>query len=318
MKLVAPDWIDLGVGRADLPLSPPPVPEVRTGTPRLPPLFETGKRWHVHGIDYCLFPSRLQAELDRLEERIDPEDGFANVLVLHQQSEAQVPVGDCELADRMIPDVFDLVVLGHHHRPESFSLLTRSGRSVSCLSPGGFHLKKINEEPRKQLYTLFADGSVDSDPLVTRRVITLDLNGGTQREILEKTERILASIRTAKVRRPPEIERPILSVEMNGETFSGAERLLEEIFGETVHLFVKRDGEEDDGINVGQYDDIDVERYTEIGVRYARHIFPNCEPDPEVREIVETMLTREASEANYLAMKETFLSRHKVVPGQAG
>ena len=310
MKLVAPHWNDLAVQLVER--LPRDVPHPASMTRVLDPLFGMEKPWHVYGLHYFHYANRLADELDRLGAEIDPAPSVARLLVLHQATETLMPVGKCELTDGMIPDCFDLVVVGDYHRPEIFSLRGRSGRPIPCLSPGGLHLTSIREEPEKKLFTLHADGSIDAEPLVTRRVIHVDLCGKTEPEVAHKAEMVLQSVLNSKKPRPAEIDRPIVIADTDMGTASGAERILYEILGKNVHLFIRTEEERTQEIDLSLTEDIDVEEYAATGYRFAKEVFYQNEPDPEVQRIAEAFLDHAPSASLYGTLREEFLFKGKV------
>jgi len=316
MKLVARHWNNL----ADQPVErlPRDVPTQQNSTTLpirvLDPLFETGKPWHIYGLHYFHYVNRLAAELDLLGEEIDPDPAVARLLVLHQASEALMPVGKCELTDSMIPDCFDLVVVGDYHRPELFSLRSKSNRPIPCLSPGGLHLTSIREEPEKKLYTLFADGSIVMEPLVTRRVIEVDLCGMTESQVSDKAEQVHQAVLNIKKPRPAEIARPIVIADTDTGTVSGAEQIVRKILGKNVHLFIRTEEGRKLEIDLNLIEDIDMEEYAVTGYRFAKDVFYQNEPNTEVQRIAETFLENPASASLYHAIKEEFLNRHHLGP----
>jgi DNA repair exonuclease SbcCD nuclease subunit len=316
MKLVAPHWNDLAARPVErLPRNRPAQWNPATLPVRvLDPLFDTEKPWHIYGLHYFHYVNRLAAELDLLGGEIDPNPAVARLLVLHQASEALMPVGKCELTDGMIPDCFDLVVVGDYHRPALFSLRSKSGRPIPCLSPGGLHLTSIREEPEKKLYTLHADGSLGMEPLVTRRVIEVNLCGMTESEVSDKATRVLQAVHNTTKPRPAGIARPIVIADTDTGTAPGAERIVQRILGENVHLFIRSEEERTLEIDLSLIEDIDVGEYAATGYRLAKDVFRQNEPDPEVQRIAETFLDNAASASLYHTLKEDFLNRHRSVP----
>ena len=311
MKLVARNWVNLAAQPVEITAcsdrsSHKAQPDM---TLELAPLFPCGRNWHLYGIHYEKYADRLQEKLDELENSLDPEDGVGRILVLHQGSEPIVPVGNFELTDRMIPDLFDLVIVGHYHTPEVFRLLTKEGRSIPCLSPGGLHLKSIKEEPHKKLYTLFSDGSIRSEELVTRRVIQANFHGCDELMVRQKAEKILASVHGGMTR-PELVRTPILIAEFDSHTTDSAAESLQDILEGQVHLFVRLQDMPSDGIDVSLLDDIDLEEYAESGYAYAKEHFFHCESDPEVRRLVEWMLDQDVSQEIYTGLKNDFLKRY--------
>jgi hypothetical protein len=98
-----------------------------------------------------------------------------DVLVLHQTCESPAAARQSispsrlkilsdmkrsELADYMLPDGIKLVVLGDTHIPTTFTLLSRSGKTIPCLSPGAFAAQAINELEYGTVWVLYDNLSV--------------------------------------------------------------------------------------------------------------------------------------------------------------
>ena len=312
MKLVAPHWNDLV--RQPIERVPQDVPENMENTIQgervLGPLFETEKVWHIYGLNYIDYANRLMDELDDLAGEIEPDPSVARLLVLHQACEALMPVGKFQLTDDMIPDCFDLVVVGDWHCPTIFTLRGKSGRPIPCLAPGGFHLTSIREEPMKKLFTLYSDGGIGAEPLVTRRVINVDLYGMSEDDVSHKANLILDSVLNSTTTRPVEINRPIVVADLDTGTTSQAESILRETLGENVHLFLLTEEERKRELELCHIEDIDMEQYAATGYQHAKDVFYQNEPNPEVQRIVEAFLDNIPSASLYHALKDKFLNRH--------
>ena len=304
MRLVAPKWIHLEQQSVSLSIKSRIEPEGMKCT--VPPLFETDRQWTVHGIDYVGTREQLQEQLDSL--KIERTDEDAHLLILHQSASHTMPMDVNQLLDGMIPDAIDMAVIGHCHIASVFEIRTQGGRLIPAISPGGFHLLSILESPKKQMDILYADGSVYTLPLTTRRVVSLNLRDCTDSETREKTSQLLETLRKRGKKRPAEIAKPIVYARMNETTSSDAERILKTELGDSVHLFIKRElsGEEGDDAAV-RLDDIDITRHSESGFEYIRPVFHKFEEDADVRNMVEQLLDTEPAPEVYQALKSKFL-----------
>lgn len=316
MKLVVRHWTHLDEQGADLgagnvsPVEPDPFVSV----PELGPLFESDKPWHVYGADYLLSAELLRERLDRLDRTIEPDPRFANLLVLHQSAPPYAPSFACELLDGMIPDRVDLLVVGHVHEPGTATIRNRSGRPIPTISPGGLHLLDITENPHKKAYILYADGSVRSVALQSRRRREIDLCGMDDREIRETIESVRAAISEQKPRSKV-IDVPILYAVCDDSTSPEVAALLKTELGETAHVFVREKGEPErkaDGLETGRPDDIDLRRHSEEGFQYAQEVIRRHEPDRDVQAIIDTILVSEVDASLYATLKTDFKEQQHV------
>lgn len=315
MELVARHWTHLEQHSIDL----------RTGTAtsvelehlfskqEIPPLFDRDRTWHIHGIDYQLSADRLRERLDALEPIIHPADpDIARLLVLHQSVPPWTPPFACELLDGMVPDGFDLVLVGHVHDPRVASIRNKVGRPVPIVSPGGLHLLDVTENPRKKIRLLRADGSVRSMPLASRHRRDVDLRGLDATQLHEAVQALRESLAGLKPRAKA-IAVPIVYAVCDDSAGAALTRLLESELGETAHLFVKTESEHDkavQGIETVRMEDIDVRRHAEDGFDYAKEVIERNEPDTDVRTIVETILTGELDTDLYANLKTEFQEKH--------
>ncbi len=320
MELVARHWTHLEQHSIDL----------RTGTEtsvelehlfskqEIPPRFDRDRTWHVYGIDHQLSADRLRERLDALEPIIHPADpDIARLLVLHQSVPPWTPPFACELLDGMVPDGFDLVLVGHVHDPKVASIGNKVGRPVPIVSPGGLHLLDVTENPHKNVWLLRADGSVRSAPLASRHRHELDLRGLDAAQRREAVRALRETIAGRKARAKV-IDMPIVYAVCDDP--AGAERMLESELGETVHLFVKTACEHDralQGLDTARMEEIDVRRHAEDGFDYAREVIERNEPDTAVRTIVETILVSEIDSDLYANLKTEFQENHFHAQDQA-
>ena len=313
MKLVAPAWTHLDKSPITLSGIMPPDDTTDLGPLfskakiEVPPLFNHGvSRWNIHGIDYVGTKEQLQERLEQIN--IKKGSNIADLLVLHQSSSATMPMDINELFDGMIPDEVDLVVLGHEHTAKVCEVLSCSGRKIPMISPGGFHILSILEDAKKLIYILYTDGSVKSLPLITRRVLSMNLHDKTDSEIREDIAALQQKIKKGRPR-PPEIKKPIVYARMNEATAPDADRILKAELGDSVHLFLKRERSDADEVemNMNHLENIDITRHSESGFEYVRSIFHKFESDANVRNMVERLLETEPSEETYQALKSQFL-----------
>jgi len=231
---------------------------------------------------------------------------------LHQSTPQMMPMDLNELQDNMVPDAADLVVVGHCHQAKNFAITTQSGRTIPGISPGGFHLLSILESPKKGMAVLFSDGSVRTVPLVTRRVLSVNLCDKTDTDVRDEAAALRRKILQSK-KRPAEIAKPIVYALMNESTWQEAERILKSELGESAHLFFKRkpSGEEPGTPDVSRLENIDIARHAESGFDSIRGIFQEFEPDAEVRAIVEGLLETDPSPETYQELRTRFLETQR-------
>ena len=317
MQLVAPEWAHASTHPVTLE------PELYTACNlqyeenaalTLPPIFDNPKKaWNIFGIDYTDYLDSLQSQLDALEADLVEQDledtpDTVNVLMLHQTASPLCAISQYELTDRMIPDCFDLVIVGHWHKASMFNLFSKSGRSIPCLSPGSLHMWSISEEPKKYRHVLFNDGSIRSTPLQTRRMITMAISGLTDTEIKGVGNAVLASINKPDTR-PEAIRAPIVYAMRDNETSPAAESILEQLFGDKAHLFMKPlVDNSSEHVDTAVMEDIDLHKYADGGFQYAKEVFYNHEKDAVVRHLVESMLENDPSFDLYQTLKNKFLS----------
>ena len=311
MELVAPHWHSLERQPIRLDVSGAgteskwchDLPE------EIPPLFESSRAWKVFGLDFRLTPAELAEQMTQLEAIARLESENAKILVLHQACDLFVPKEQAELTDGIVPDCFDLVVVGHIHIARSGIIRTQNGRPIPCLSPGGTHLCSIDEQPTKKMYLLLSDGSVRSIPLLARRILRCDFSGMTDTEIRVTAGTILATIQSGKSR-PATIAVPILQVFLDHATSPHLRTILESELGDQVHLFYKRTVSGQQESELYSDEELDLTDRTEHGLLFAREIFPRYEPNETVRQLVETLLDREPSQELYNRLKTNYLERY--------
>jgi hypothetical protein len=158
-----------------------------------------------YGLDWC--PSfALQDQLDRI---VPPESTkWKRVLVLHQVcvpamvsteffqdtphqfvstwSSSSLEVTDrdakisqklqiipTQLNDYMVPDWVDLVIVGDTHKHTVFTLRSKSGNLIPCLSPGALAMQAVNELSFGKAFVLYSDLSFESLNFETRPVVQI-------------------------------------------------------------------------------------------------------------------------------------------------
>jgi DNA repair exonuclease SbcCD nuclease subunit len=273
----------------------------------------TGERtvWVLDGIDYTDTPEQFQ---ERLNDFCPARnyDRMRRILVLHQNCAQIFGAGEWELDHGMIPDYYDFVICGHFHKAVLTTIRTRSGKEIPCLSPGGIHLLSIVEDPVKRLYFLCEDGAVYSKRLITRRVIRQDMQNATESQIRESLVRLVPTLRQKPpVKRPKELETPIVSVIYNANTVDSLKALFESVLKEEnleAHLFFK-DTSDKDAYEIEIAGGLESETTLETGFNYAKDIFRQSEQDPHIRRIVESMLDNEPSQDVYETIKNEFLAQ---------
>ena len=321
MTLVAPHWVPLQDNMYEIPFSPRTLldeyPDEKPN-PEQEPLFDRDRTWLVHGLDYVLSIEELQTGLDRLEAALCPASDTANLLVLHQAASPFQPKNYCELLDGMLPDAIDLVLIGDTHEAGIAPLESKSGRRIPCLSPGGTYIVKINENPNKKLYTLYADGSIRSRPLLTRRRIVKTLRGMSDEQLYAVVEQLAEALRTGR-KRPDEIAKPIVYLELDSETSVHAESILSDSFHDQAHLYFKRvtENEQPESEPVDT-DEIDLDNHS--GDRQVLDLLQKREEDETILRLVGFMLDNEPVYESYERMKHHFLETYHVEnqAGQAG
>jgi hypothetical protein len=181
------------------------------------------------------------------------------------------------------------------------------------VSPGSLHLCSIDENPKKKLYFLGADGSIWSAPLVSRRVISANFVGGTESEIREKTLKIVASLQQGRVR-PDEIKEPIVRVIYDGATAPKMRTIFETALrdsGSNAHVFYTNRAEKvSNDLETVVEDGMD-SSFVTSSFDYAKATFQSLETDRKVRRIVETMLESQPSQETYTQLKEKFLRKKR-------
>jgi len=269
-------------------------------------------QWRAYGIDYVETADKLQEKLDELAQSCDPNT--KNLLVLHQGVAGLIPKMTAELTDGMIPDGFDMVLCGHCHVRAVTTILTKGRKSIPLISPGSLHMCSIDEDPRKKVYLLAADGSVWSVPLITRRVISVKFSGVSESEVRETAVKVAASLNKEDV---PEIatwreriKTPILRVVYDTWETPKVKTIFETALreaGAAAHIFYTSKTEKvsnsldtviDDGMDAA---------FVNSGFDYAKAAFQTLEKDKKVRQIVETMLESTPSQESYTALKEEFI-----------
>lgn len=314
MKLVARHWAHL----EEQPVELVPEPKDLFAAARderlileSEPLFTEDRTWHVYGLDYRITSELLQEGLDALEASIEPDTSVARLLVLHQGVSPFMPTSTSELADGMVPNCFDLVVVGHVHEAALASVRTKGGKNIPILSPGGLHLTAIDQNPNKKLYILYADGSIRSRPILTRAKMVVDFSKLAGEQVQKKVEEIAVALQNLKAR-PEVIKTPILHAIYDQKVSPDLEALLQESLQNRVHLFFKKQGEdaEDNVPDWNAVNEIDLKRHSEEGADYAKEIFHRVEPNPEIRSLVEAFLEREACANSYEIIKQKFMDHY--------
>jgi DNA repair exonuclease SbcCD nuclease subunit len=312
MSLISSDtsWWDIVRDTPVLgPSRCPSVPDTGEWTKERDPSFlKPVNKWTLYGIHYVGSREQLQTELDQLPEL--NESGVGNILVLHQSCSEVFPMGEPELIDGMIPNDYDLVICGHYHKAMLASIKTKSGDSVPCLSPGGTHLLSIAEDPSKKIYMFCDDGAIYSKKLITRRVIRQDVQNATESEIRQSLVGLVQALKKKKtVKRPPEIDTPIVYVIYNSATVETLKSIVDTTLkseGVAAHIFYK-DISEKDSYEIEFADNTEFSATISTGFEYARDVFLQSEQDSNIRRIVESMLDTEPSQESYEQIKNTFL-----------
>lgn len=310
MTLVAPHWTALHERPFEIPAAPRTLLDDFSDEklqPEQEALFERDKAWQVHGIDYQLTIEELKERLDMLDVNLRPDGSTANLLVLHQAAPPFQPKNYCELLDGMLPDSIDLVLIGDTHQAGIAPMESKSGRLIPCLSPGGTYIVKVNENPNKKLYTLFADGSIRSRPLLTRRRIVKMLCGMSDEQIYAVVEQLSEALKTGR-KRPDEIARPIVYLEIDKDTSIHAEAILSDSFHDSTHLYIKRIKDRQQAeMETLDEDGIDLEHHAQFGAWQALDVLQKREEDATILRLVEFMLENEPVYESYERMKQDFL-----------
>jgi DNA repair exonuclease SbcCD nuclease subunit len=127
---------------------------------------------NIYGLDWSL-GLHLQERLDHIGEQLKQnynKNDF-NILMLHQtcnavvagtgpdreQRIASLDYRASELKDNMIPDGFDLCVVGDTHYHTEFQLIDKVGKAIRCLSPGSFAMQSLSETNTGQCFVMDAD-----------------------------------------------------------------------------------------------------------------------------------------------------------------
>lgn len=288
------------------------VPPLEGTEPESPALKKAGTPWTAYGIPWVSTKAELQERLDALVSTVEEsgEDGDGNVLVLHQSCSLITRLGEPELDNGMIPDCFDIVICGHFHKAGVFQIETKSGKLIPCVSPGGTHLLAVDEDITKKLYFLYDDGSIASKPLMTRRIIRLDMSDATEGEIWEAVVKVSKAVERKSSLRPVQLSTPIVSVKYNSSTAASVRTMFDTALGREnakAHLFYKDVSAGTDGLDRLEYDDTDDSVSLETGFQYARDVFEKAEPDKGIRRIVESILDTEPSYEVYEQIKQSFL-----------
>lgn len=316
MKLVARHWTHLDEQGVDFGshVSHGALPEDCHTTPELEPLFEDEKNWRVYGADYLLSSELLQERLHALEQTIEKDPAFANLLVLHQSAVPYAPAFACEMLDGMLPECFDMLLIGHVHEPKTATIRNRNGKAIPTISPGGVHLLDITENPHKKLYVLYSNGSVRSLALQTRHRHRIDLSGLDTAEIRLQLEPVRRALVTAGPR-PKVIETPILYVLCDADAKKELRTLLESEFGQRVHVFLKDKSEQEKTPTLLQSqrcEEVDLQRHAEDGFLYAKEVIRRYENDEDVQKIIDTILVSEIDADVYTSLKTDFQERNHV------
>jgi len=310
MKLVVRHWTHLEEGPADLGTGEKPPDGLwdifRTSGEG--PLFDRDKRWHVYGLDYLLSQELLADRLSALGKTIRTDPKVANLLVLHQEVPPWTPAFTCQLLDGMVPDCFDMLVVGHVHDAQVATIRSRRGRPIRMVSPGGVHLLDVTENPRKKIWLLQANGSLLSVPLQSRNRRTINLCGLTESERKKKIKELCTTL-SKTVSRSKAIDTPIVYAVCDNASAVETRKMLLAELGDTAHLFVSRKAEHEkavQGIDAARLEDIDVRRYLEDGFVYAQKVIQEHEPDKAVQRIIGSLLASEINPALYHSLKTEF------------
>jgi DNA repair exonuclease SbcCD nuclease subunit len=332
MSLVAPEhrWLDI-VRESSLqnepitldPTKPQRPMDLTKWTQECEPYLNPAANWELYGLHYTSSREQLQTALDQLQQRMTPlgetPDDIGRILILHQSCSKIFALGEPELTDDMIPyNYFNIVICGHYHKAAITTLRTKSDPDsdsdsdpeIICLSPGGTHLLSIVEDPAKKMYVFCDDGAIYSKPLITRRVIRQDMRNATESDIRKSLATLVQMLqKKTRVKRPPEIETPIVYIIYNSSTVESVKHIVETTIkneGLNVHLFFK-DISEKDAYELEFADNTEFSATVSTGFDYARDVFRQSEQSVEIRNIVESMLETEPSQEAYEQIKNKFL-----------
>jgi len=284
-------------------------------TEESPALFPaTTDQWCAYGIDYVETAEKLQEKLDELKPYIRKDT--KNLLVLHQGVEGLMPKMSVELFNGMVTDEIDIVLCGHTHISEVLTITTENGKNIPLISPGSLHVCSIDENPRKKVYVLAADGAIWSTPLATRRVISVNFSGSTEAEIRSIAVKVVATLKKKRKKTVPleqylldKIDVPLLRVVYDTSTTPKVKAIFETALRDaevTAHLFYTNRTEKvaseletvvQDGINA---------TFVNSGFDYAKAAFRQLEKDKKVRRIVESILENNPSQESYETLKKEF------------
>jgi DNA repair exonuclease SbcCD nuclease subunit len=258
--------------------------------------WEKRSSYKLYGIDFMPSKELLQEQLDSL-----PTQGSGNILVLHQAAQGLQP--HAELTDGMLPDDVDFCIVGHTHQAKFFTLLSKSGKRIPCLSPGATRFCAVSEEIPNYVWLLCTDGSLWRRPLKQRGRLEVDLCDQDVPGVLRAIDAVLSYEPDPSL--PEELRTPILVAGYNSGTTLNWREILEDKLGKTMHVFaVNKDTEEEE-------DDAAEEeirsRFDAASREYAMELFAEKEKDERVRAVTLKLLDSDMSEDAYKQVKEFFL-----------
>jgi predicted phosphodiesterase len=235
-----------------------------------------------------------------------------NVLVAHQNCSKFTPQASPELVDGMLPDGHLLVICGHSHTPKVSTIASVSGKPIPILSPGSLFPCSIDDTSEKYLYLLCRDGYMLRRKLAHREIHTWDM---TECQTIDECTVFLRKQLQALMERggvPFDTVRdnaihikypvkfqdwinniPKSLIQAVNDNWVRGKIIPESVFFSAVHPN-----------NVVVPDmDLDTPISLATDFDYVRTVFNSMELDPVVREMVETMLTREQNQETYNQLK---------------
>lgn len=132
----------------------------------------------------------------------------------------------------------------------------------------------------------------------------------SDQQIYTVVKQLSEAFRTGR-KRPDEIARPILYVEIDKDTSVNAESIMFDSFKDSTHLYIKRFDDREQS-ETSDDENIDLDRHTQFGADQALDVLQRQEEDSGILRLVEFMLENEPVYENYERMKHEFLESYHV------
>lgn len=196
---------------------------------------------HAHGCSFHLGPFRVYG-LDYTRQEDLPAalasiPADTDILIMHQvwtDFMGERIGGQLSFAD--VPHA-RMLITGDYHKHRVVQAIGASGQALTVLSPGSTCMQSIDEPEDKSVFILHDDLTVESRPILSRRVLRYMIQGPAELEVVarELTSRPLLDDRPEI---PEELRRPIISVRYP-QGLADVHARMTRTVGETGFLFLR-------------------------------------------------------------------------------